>query len=473
VVGLPHDAEPTRVNVVVIGGGIAGLSAAFRLRQQADAVGRAIDVTLIEADARLGGKVLTERRDGFVLEGGPDAFIVHKPQALELVRELGLGDRLLTSNDERRGVFIHHRGRLQPVIDGLPMLVPSRWQELATSPLLSWWGKLRFATEGLVPARRGAGDESVADFVRRRLGKEALEHVAEPMLAHLHAGDVERMSLEATYPQLAELERRWGSLRRGVGAQRARMTKPPGPIFWTLRDGLQELTERLAAELDPASLILGRRAVRLRRSGSSYVVELEDGRRFEAAAVVLATPSFAAADLVEEIDATLAGRLRDLRNASMATLSLGYRRADVRHPLAGFGFFVPRRGLRHLLACSWISNKFDHRAPDGTVLLRVFLGGALQEDLLELDDDTLVRGVEEDLQEIMGFRATPIVRRLVRWPAGYPQYLVGHHQRVERIEAALPPGLVLAGSGYYGVGLPDCIRSGSEAAGRVLASIVG
>ncbi|MEE8526514.1 MAG: protoporphyrinogen oxidase [Thermoanaerobaculia bacterium] len=461
------------MNVVIIGGGIAGLTAAYRLRKQAGADGRVPDVMLVEADSRLGGKVLTEHQDGFVLEGGPDAFIVHKPQALELVRELGLEDRLLTSNDDCRRTFIHHRGRLQPMIEGLPMLVPSRWRDLAMSPLMSWWGKLRFATESLIPARRDGDDESVADFVRRRLGKEVLEHVAEPTLAHLHVGDVERMSLQATYPRLAELERRWGSLRGGVRARRAAAVKPAGPLFWTLRDGLEELIARLVDELDPQSLILGHRAVSLRRSGPSYAVELDDGRRLEAAAMVLATPPFAAADLVEEMDAVLAGHLRELRSVSMATLSLGYRRADVQHPLDGFGFFVPRRGLRHVLACSWTSSKFDHRAPEGTVLLRVFLGGALQKDLLDLDDETLVRGVEEDLQTIMGFRATPIVRRLTRWPDGYPQYHVGHHRRVERIEAALPPGLVLAGSGYYGVGLPDCIRSGSEAAERVLASQVG
>jgi protoporphyrinogen/coproporphyrinogen III oxidase len=461
------------MDVIVLGGGIAGLTAAYRLRQQGAADGPAVDVTLVEAEARLGGKVLTERRNGFVLEGGPDAFIARKPQALELVRELGLEDRLLASNDARRGTFIRHQGRLCRVIDGLPALVPSRWRDLASSPLLSWWGKLRFAVEGMIPARSDDGDESVADFVRRRLGKEVLERVGEPILAHLHVGDVERMSLLATYPRLAELERRWGSLRRGVRAQRAGMKQPPGPLFWTLRDGLDELVERLAGRLDPASLILGRRAVSLRRGVDSWTVELDDGRRLEASTVVLAVPSFAAADLVAEADPTLAGRLRELRYVSMATLSLGYRRADVRHPLDGFGFFVPRRALRHVLACSWTSTKFDHRAPEDSVLLRVFLGGALQEELLDLDDESLVACVEEDLQAILGFRATPIVRWLSRWPDGYPQYHVGHRGRVERIEAALPSGLVLAGSAYHGVGLPDCIRSGSEAASRVLASVAG
>jgi oxygen-dependent protoporphyrinogen oxidase len=456
------------MDVVVLGGGIAGLTAAYRLRQRG-----VTGVTLVEAEARLGGKVLTERRDGFVLEGGPDTFIAHKPQALELVRELGLEGRLLASKDDRRGTFIQHRDRLLPVVDGLPMLVPSNWRALASSPLLSWQGKLRFAVEGLVPPGRSDEDESVADFVRRRLGREVLERVAEPILAHLHVGDVERMSLLATYPRLAELERRWGSLRRGVRALRAAAKQPPGPLFWTLRDGLEELVQCLAGRLDPASLLVGRKAVSLRRDGDSWTVELDDGRRLAASAVVLAVPSFAAADLVAETDAALAARLRELRYVSMATLSLGYRRDAVRHPLDGFGFFVPRRDLRHVLACSWTSSKFDHRAPEGTVLLRVFLGGALQEDLLALDDESLVACVEEDLQAILGFRATPVVRWLSRWPDGYPQYHVGHRGRVERIEAALPSGLVLAGSAYHGVGLPDCIRSGSEAASRVLASMAG
>lgn len=453
--------------VVVIGGGIAGLTAAWRLQQSAG--DEPLNVSLVEASGRWGGKVVTDREDGFVIEGGPDSFIPQKPWALELVRELGLEDRLLPSNDGRGGTSILHRGRLVPVPEGLEMLAPRRLGPVLRSPLLSWPARLRFAAESLVPPRRSEGDESVADFVRRRLGVEVLERLAEPLLAHLHVADVERLSVGAAYPRLAQAESRFGSLRRAAAEAPA---APPGPMFWTLRDGLEELIDALVRRLDPATLFDGHRVESLRRSadGASYVVRIDDGREFEAEAVVLATPASAAADLVAGVDSHLASRLRAIPHAAMATLSLGYRRSDL-PPLEGFGFFVPGRARpgrerRPILAASW-SRKFDHRAPPDRVLVRLFVGGVLHPEILELDDGALMRSVEQDLQEILGFEAEPVLRRLYRWPRGYPQYEVGHRERVREIEAALPSGLFVAGNAYRGIGLPDCIRLAGEAADRV------
>ncbi len=459
---------PLLGDVVIIGGGIAGLTAAYRL-QSAD-TGK-LGYHLIEASPRLGGKIVTEHTDGFTIEGGPDSVIPQKPWALELMRELGLGDRLLPSNDDRGGTWVLHRGRLVPLPPGLGLLSPERWGAFLRSPLLSWPAKLRFAREHWVPPRGDGKDESVADFVRRRFGPGALWGLAEPVLAHVHAADVERLSLRASYPLMAELEERHGSVLRGVAALRRsrRSAGPSGPVFWTLKGGLTELVQALVERLEPASLHTGRRAVSLRRGGVGWTVGLDDGRELDAGAVVLATPATAAGELMAELDPDLAWRLRAIRYASMATLSLGYRAADVARAPGGFGFFVPRRERRRILAGSWTSNKFDHRAPEGHALLRIFLGGGAGEHILDADDEALIQVVREDLRAMIGLAAEPVVAKLTRWPGGYPQIDVGHRSRIRDLEAALPMGLLLAGSAYHGIGLPDCIRSGTEAARRILA----
>lgn len=459
-------------DVVIIGGGIAGLATAYRLQQDAAAGEPPLRLRLFERAERFGGKIVTDREDGFVVEGGPDSIIPQKPWALELIREIGLGDDLLPSNDSRRVTRVLHRGRLEPLPEGLQLTGLSRWRDLRRSPLLSWPAKLRFAAERWVPARRSGPDESVADFVRRRFGEGALWSLAEPLLAHLHVADVERMSLVATYPRLAYLEAGWGSLARRAASPANRRTgsSPTGPIFWTLKGGMETLVGALVERLDPGVLTAGCGVARIRRTaaGPGYAVHLDDGRELAAGAVVLAAPAAAVGDLARDLDSGLAAKLSRIRYASMATLSLGYERSAVDHPLDGFGFLVPRREKRRVLACTWTSTKFDHRAPRDGALVRVFLGGVGSEELLAADDDALVRAVREDLAAIMGLTAEPRMARLHRWPRGYPQYDVGHLERVVEIEGALPPGVFLAGSAYYGVGLPDCVRSGSEAAGKVL-----
>ena len=289
---------------------------------------------------------------------------------MELIRELGMEDRLLPSNDQQRGTFVLNKGRLEDLPEGLQLLVPSDWRSFLRSPLLSWPAKLRFAAERWVPPRRADGDESVADFVRRRLGSGALHGLAEPLLAHIHVADIERMSLRATYPRLAALEDRHGSLSRGVATLRGQQPpRPAAPVFWSLRGGLAELVDTLVDRLDPATRQTDCKVDRLTRTASDgrrFAVHLADGRTLATDAVVLAAPAQAAGDVVAELAPELAAQLRQISYVSMATLSLGYRRADVAHSLQGFGFFVPRHEQRRVLACTWTSTKFDHRAPRKT-----------------------------------------------------------------------------------------------------------
>lgn len=460
------------LDVVVIGGGIAGLAAAHHLQEMGRQQERPLQIRLVESSGRLGGKVSTIRRDGFLLEGGPDSFIPQKPWALELTRSLGLCDQLLASNDHQRGAFIVRNGALLSLPEGMSLLVPRSWGAFLRSPLLSWRGKLRVAGERWISARKEAGDESLASFVRRRLGEEALERLAEPLLAHIHVADIEKMSLAATYPRLAELERRHGSLARGIG----KIPRPPEgdapPLFWTLRGGMGQLIDTLADRLHPESKIVGTRALRLTPNGDAgFRVELEGEDDLLTRGLILAVPAFAAADLLRDLDPSAARELAEIRYVSMATLSLGFRRSDLQDTLGGFGFFVPRKEQRHILACTWTSTKFAHRAPEDQVLLRAFLGGAFHEHTLALDDEALVAAVLEDLERLMKIRARPTLTHLQRWNRGYPQYDVFHTDRVRSLQSSLRKGLTVAGSAFHGVGMPDCIHSGQSAAEEVLRQL--
>ena len=442
---------------------MAGLAAAYRL-QQASAE-RPLTIHLVDAAPRFGGKVVSEAHDGFLLEGGPDSFIAHKPSALQLARELGLEERLLACNEGPGGASIFHGDRLQPLPDGFRQLVPGRWGPFLRSPLLSWRGKLRLACEPWVPRGRQDEDESVGAFIRRRLGPEALERLAEPMLAHIHVADIERMSLLSTYPRLHALEQRHGSLWRGLRSA----PRPRGPLFWTLQGGVAELCDRLVERLPDVHKHQGStvREVTSQADGT-YQVHLDD-MTLTADTVVLAVPAFAAASILQRSAPALAQALGAIRYVSLATLSLGFCRQDIPNHVSGFGFFVPRGAQRQVLAATWSSAKFAHRAPVDRVLLRVFLANKdVDEDVLGLSDDALMTAVRQDLERLVGLRAEPLFGRLYRWPRGYPQYDVGHGSVLKRIEEQLPERIFLAGSAFHGVGLPDCIQSGFAAADAVL-----
>ena len=464
------------MKLVVVGGGVAGLSAAHRATELARERGLSLDLTLIEARDRLGGTIASERVDGFLVEAGPDSFLSEKPWALALCRRLGVEDRLVRTDDRFRRVFVWHRGRLHPLPDGFQLLAPTAMLPFATSSLFSLTGKLRMALDLVLP-RGGGDDESLGAFVRRRLGAEALERVAQPLVAGIYTADPDDLSLTATMPRFIELERTERSVI--LGLRRALRRAPlPGTsgarwsLFVTFAAGMEELVTALAARLPAGAVVLKQRVSALERAGARWQVATSEGSRFDADRVILATEAYATARLTRYLDPALATLVEEISYASAATVSLGYRRADVPHALDGFGFVVPRSEGKALLAGTFSSVKYPGRAPESHVLIRGFLGGMLNAGVLAEDDDALVARARGELREALGIAAEPVLTRLHRWPASMPQYRVGHLTRVETIERALDalPGLSLAGAAYRGVGIADCVHSGEAAAERALGA---
>ena len=462
------------MRLVVVGGGITGLAAAHHALELARERRIALELTLVEARERLGGTIATERAGGFLIEAGPDSFLSEKPWALALCRRLGLEDRLARTDDRCRKVFVWHAGRLHPLPDGWELLAPTRLAPFLSSRLFSWPGKLRMAFDLVLP-RGIADDESLGAFVRRRLGREALERVAQPLVAGIYTADPDDLSLTATMPRFAELEKQERSIILGLrrARRRARETGVSGArwsLFVTLKEGMEDLVAALATRLQPGTVLLKQRVAGVERRGDRWRVATAEGADLDADRVIVATESHAAARMLRYVDPTLATLLAEIPYASSATVTLGYRRADVAHPLDGFGFVVPHAQKRALLACTFSSVKYAGRAPEGDVLLRAFVGGALNEAVLELDDAPLVMRARAELREALGITAAPALARVFRWPKAMPQYHVGHLARVETIErrAGALPGLDLAGGAYRGVGIADCVRSGEAAAERAL-----
>ncbi len=470
------------MKLVIVGGGITGLAAAHRGVEVARERGVALDLTLIEARDRLGGTIASERVDGFLVEAGPDSFLSEKPWALALCRRLGLEDRLARTDDRYRKVFVWHGGRLHPLPDGFQLLAPTAIMPFVTSSLFSLRGKARMALDLVLPRgvsslSRGSGDdESLGAFVRRRLGAEALERVAQPLVAGIYTADPDDLSLAATMPRFLEVERRDRSIILGLRRALARAPLPGTSgarwsLFVTLAGGMEELTGALAARLPAGAVVLKQRVSALERAGERWRVRTGEGAAFDADRVIVATEAHATARLARYLDPGLANLLGEIPYSSAATVSLGYRRAQVPHPLDGFGFVVPRSEGKALLAGTFSSVKYPGRAPEGSVLIRCFLGGMLNAAILAEDDGALVARARAELREALGITTEPVLTRLSRWPASMPQYRVGHLARVETIERAVAalPGLALAGAAYRGVGIADCVRSGEAAAEAALA----
>jgi protoporphyrinogen/coproporphyrinogen III oxidase len=472
---LEHHDPPTACDVVVIGGGIAGLAAAHHVAELAATRPPSGPLVLLEAGTRLGGTIATERVGGYVIESGADSILTEKPWGLALCRRLGLEDRMIRTRDSERRTFIVHGGRLHPLPEGFMLLAPTSLLPLVRSRLFSWPGKLRMACDLVLPRGRRAGeDESLASFVGRRLGREALERAAQPLVGGIYTADASRLSLAATMPRFLEMEERHRSLivgmrrqaRAAAGASGARWT-----LFASFVDGMQTLVDALAARLPEGTVRLGARVTALAPvTGRGWRIELAGGAELRAARIVVATPSYVAADLLRPLDPSLAGALAAITYASSAIVTLAYDRADVPHPLDGFGFVVPAIERRRLIAGSFSSVKYAGRAPAGKVLLRVFCGGALATDVLSRPDDELTAIAREELATLLGVRAAPELVRVHRHPRAMPQYDVGHLERVRALEAAVArhPGLALAGNAYRGVGVPDCIHGGERAAAALL-----
>lgn len=469
--------------IVIIGGGITGLAAAHRLLEHSRGTAAKFDVTVLEASSRLGGTIQTEHRDEFVLEHGPDSFISEKPEALDLVKRLGLESRLIETNKEHRRSFIVRNGRLLPVPEGFQLLGPSRLWPFLTSDIFSWMGKARMALDLLLPRRNRNEtiDESLAQFVRRRFGSEALERMAQPMVAGIYTADPERLSLRATIPRFLEMERANRSVILGLmkrtraqgkdetnGTSGARYS-----LFLSFDRGMQTLVDELSSRLPRTSVQLRHRvaSLRLERSSGMWSVHTDSGVSIRADAVCIALPTYLGAQLLQNTDFKLSEELNSVPYASTATVNLAYQRGDIPHSLDGFGFVVPFIEKRSLIACSFSSIKFSKRAPNGFALLRAFVGGALQPEMFALDEVEMLQLVQSDLRELLGIQKAPLFSEVTHWPRSMPQYEIGHLDRVERIESLLDqiPTLKLAGNAYRGAGIPDCVRSGEKAAEELMA----
>jgi oxygen-dependent protoporphyrinogen oxidase len=503
-------------HIIVIGGGITGLAAAHQLLESSQVLREQVQVSLLEASPRVGGVIQTEPRDGFLLERGPDSFLSEKPQALALAQRLGLEPHLIETNQNHRRSFIVRRGGLLPVPEGFHLLAPGRLWPFVTSGIFSWTGKARMAMDLLLPRRslNGNADESLADeslahFVRRRLGQEALERMAQPMVGGIYTADPETLSLQATMPRFLEMERKHRSLIRALWKQN-RITSGAGVeyggdekaassrrtpnstsgarynLFLSFDRGMQFFTDKLAERISnfetqassEASPSVG--SIRVNTQVKSVEFERTDGvfrwrvatnadETIVADAVCLALPGPISARLLRNIDTTLASELDDISYASSATINLAYNRADIPHALDGFGFVVPIIEKRSLIACTFSSIKFAGRAPEGRVLLRAFVGGVLQPEILNLDEADLINRVRNDLRDLLGIEQPPLFSELTRWDNSMPQYHVGHLEKVRRIQqrVARLPHLTLAGNAYSGPGIPDCIRSGEAAAEEI------
>jgi protoporphyrinogen/coproporphyrinogen III oxidase len=521
---LPHSRR-----IAVIGGGIAGLAAAHRVVELAPDC----PLVLFEAGPRLGGVLSTLHQDGYQVELSADNFITTVPWGVDLCKRLGLADQLVQTDPDHRQVYVIHRGRLHPLPDGFLMMAPTRWWPLALTPILSPLGKLRAALEYFLPARKDEADETMAAFVRRRLGREAFERLVEPLVSSIYAADLEKLSVGATLPQFREMEQKYGSLIRAMRQQmkhRSRAKAESGArysMFVTLRDGLTSIVQAIATRLPRGTVRLNTPVTRIERSGDRWRVyhaninaaqssphpsplpagegtidrphpsplpingglsqfsSAENGTfplssaRGEGTEVyedfdslVVAVPSHVAARLLGPIDEELGKRLGRIEHSGTAVLSLGFDDGQIGHPLDGMGAVVPAVENSAILALSFSNRKYAHRAPEGKTLLRVFVGGARHPELAEMADDRLLPLVLKELAAWLKIRGEPGFRNIAHWPRTMPQYHVGHQQLVAEIECrtAALPNLVLAGNAYHGVGIPVCIHSGQQAAERLLAT---
>lgn len=450
--------------VVVIGGGITGLAAAWTLQTASPE----LEVVLLEASDRLGGWIHTERRGEVIVEHGPDSWVASKPAATALARDLGLADQLIGLRMDRASVGIVHQGRIEPLPDGLWLMVPTALRPLVTTRLLSVRGKVRVLAELFVPPRVGSEDESLGSFVRRRFGPEFYERIVEPLLSGVYGSDPDRLSLLATYPVFRDFEERYGSLLRTILARPR--PRSPGPPFLSLRDGMGSLVEALVRQSRPGMLRTCCAVRELHPCGCGWRVVLHSGEVLDCDAVVSAVPAEGAAELVKAFAPDVASQLRAIPYQSSAAVTLVYDRKDVEPFARGRGILVPAREGRAISAVTWVTNKFAYRAPEHLAIARVFFRGPRAPDGGTGSPEGLVAAALRELRLVVGLWAEPI-QAIVSWhPKALPQYLVGHRDRVATIRQSLTrwPTLRLAGAAFDGVGVPDCIASGQQAAHQVL-----
>ncbi|KEO85129.1 protoporphyrinogen oxidase [Tumebacillus flagellatus] len=481
--------------VIVVGGGITGLATAYYIDTKARAAGKSVKVTLFEADDKLGGKVQTERIDGFTMERGPDSFLARKVAALNLIRELGIDDELVGQNPSSRKTYILHRKKLHRIPAGMNVGVPTQFVPFATTGLLSWRGKIRAGLDLVKPKAEVKGDQSIGLFLERRLGKEVVDYLAEPLLAGIYAGDLRNLSLRSTFPHLEGLEQKYGSLIKGMLAQaaqaKAEQKTPPNPelgarpipnsVFLSFRSGLYRLIERLEYVLEQNGVEI-RTGVAVRKvekaegeNAAPYSVTVETGETLSADAVVLTAPTYDCARVLPEQFKQKA-YLTQLPYVSVANVVMAFGKGAVDPDLVdgSAGFVVPRKEGRTITACTLTSNKWLHTAEKGKTLMRFYVGRAGDEQIVDKSDNDIIEKVRKDLYDTMRVDAQPLFTRITRWRKAMPQYTVGHLDRVkEFVEASRKelPGVYFAGSGYYGLGIPDCIGQGLSTAEQLLQDL--
>jgi len=458
--------------IAIIGGGIAGLSAAYYL-DKARHSGAGLEWALFEKSDRLGGVIKTERRDGYVLEAGPDSYLSVKPDARLLCQDLGIADQLISSNDFQRKTYILVKGRLVPIPDGLEFMVPTRVLPMASTPLFSFATKLRMMSEPFSSSSVQDRDESVADFVRRHFGQQMVDRVAEPLLAGVYGGNADKLSVRAVLPRFVEMERESGSLVRAtLRARKARLSSnaKPQPLFTSLKNGMQQLVDALIAALPAARLRMQQKTgLSLRRVNDAWQVENASGaERFDS--VLLAVPAPAAAAMLLQLQPELSAMLGKIQYTSSVAVALAYEKADLP---PGFGFLVPRTEARKMMACTFVHKKFSHRVPEGAFLLRCFFSSSRVPDLLSFSDEALQELARKELKEILGLDAQTLFARTFRWDCAMPQYETGHLERVAEMEKMLAglPGVEVIGNSFYGIGIPDCIKSARLAAERITSAV--
>jgi oxygen-dependent protoporphyrinogen oxidase len=464
------------MRIAIIGGGISGLSAAFYLEQER-AAGAPLEYTLFESSGRLGGVMFSDRVGDCVVEGGPDSFLTEKPWAAQLCAELGIAGDLIGSNDDQRITYIVVKNRLVPMPDGLMFLVPTKLVPTALSPLFSWGTKFKMLGEWLHPPHAAQSDETVAQMVERHFGSEVVDRLADPLLSGVYGGDAASLSVRAVLPRFVEMEQKYGSLCRAMVASQkklAEMRKAPGykpkPLFSSLKGGMQQLIDAIVARLDARSLRTETAVHGLERSGAGWELVTPSGtERFDA--VIFATPARIASKMLAGTDAQLSSDLGGVQYSSSITVTLGYEREQLQMCPPGFGFLVPRSEGRRMLAATFVHTKFPFRAPENKALVRCFVGGAKDQDALKLSDDELTAMVRRDLREIAGIEAAPWFIKIYRWDRAMAQYTPGHLERIERIGATVKRmrNLAIAGNFYKGIGVPDCVRTGKEAAQQMAA----
>ncbi|WP_265525128.1 protoporphyrinogen oxidase [Paenibacillus sp. JDR-2] len=473
--------------IVVIGGGISGLSSAFYLQREAERQGKQVKLTIVDGAPVLGGKINTLQRDGFVIEKGPDSFLSRKLPIIELAKELGIENELTAQNENGKTSYIMKGGKLHPMPKGMVLGIPTNLDTFMQTTLLSDEGKARSLLDLEMPRAAPEGDESLGDFLSRRIGAEIVKHISEPLLAGIYAGDLSKLSIQATFPQFAEAERQYGSLIRGTQMQQKNKAPHQAPdylpeelknsVFLSFKEGLSTMVHALDQALQSVERRLGDAVVAINPlngedAASNYEVVLESGEVVPADHVLVTVPAFHAADLLEPlVDVT---ELRAINYVSVANVVMAFEKSTFDRAFDGSGFLVPRsEGLR-ITACTWTSNKWLHTSPEDKVLLRCYVGRAGDEEVAMLPDDELKKAVLEDIQKVLGIDAVPVFTEITRLPRSMPQYPVGHLENTAALRDRLAeelPGVYVTGAAFGGVGLPDCIRSGKEAALEILSTL--